>query len=306
MGRNKKRGMQEQMRFAAAALFLLIFLPLLGTIFLSGKDAIKIKQEEELEQLLAPIVCREIPDDCKEQVICAQAVLVRSRVWLRCQEAEDPRTVYREILSANRNYKEKYGMNKEKLNRCREAVQKTENCVLCYGGQIVEGPFCRASNGWTRTGKEVLDKEDYGWIVGVESQADLDYDVERKPLEYTADELYEKLKETVKDQDIVLKREGILDQISVTETDSSGYVTEIQVGEGRLSGEAFRKALELPSASFTCEKKEEKLVFACRGEGHGFGMSQFGAEKMEDAGKSWREILNYYFPNAQVMRIKNK
>lgn len=304
MGRNKKRSMQEQMRFAAAILFLLIFLPLLGTIFLSGKNAVKIKQEEELEQLLAPIVCREIPDDCEEQVICAQAVLVRSRIWVRCQKAEDPKTVYREILSENRDYKKKYGINKEKLDQCREAVENTENCVLCYGGQIVEGPFCRASNGWTRTGKEVLNKEGYGWLAGVESQADLDYNTERKPLEYTAEELYEKLREAVKIQGVELKREGILDHITIAGTDSSGYVTEVQTGEGKLSGEAFRKALELPSASFTCEKKEEKLLFACRGEGHGFGMSQFGAGKMAEAGKTWREILNYYFPNAQVMMVK--
>lgn len=310
MRRNKKHKMQEQIKFAAAILFLLIFLPFLGTIILSGKQEVKLTKEKEIESLLASIVYREIPGQSQDQTICAQAVLVRSRIWLQISKAGDQQAVYDQILKENLEYERDHDMRAEKLSKCREAVQNTEGCVLRYGGQIVEGPFCRASNGWTRGGKEVFGKDSYGWLVGVESKADLDYGIDRKPVSYTEEALYEKIQQLLAAGTIgngqeaadgqKLEKEGILDQISVITTDSSGYVTDIQVGGIRMSGEAFRQALELPSASFTYTREGDTIVFTCRGAGHGMGLSQFGADSMAKEGKGWREILNYYFPNAQV------
>lgn len=310
MRRNKKHKMQEQIKFAAAILFLLIFLPFLGTIILSGKQEVKLTKEKEIESLLASIVYREIPGQSQDQTICAQAVLVRSRIWLQISKAGDQQAVYDQILKENLEYERAHDMKVDKLSKCREAVRNTEGCVLRYGGQIVEGPFCRASNGWTRGGKEVFGKDSYGWLVGVESKADLDYGIDRKPVSYTEEALYEKIQQSLAAGTIgngqeaadgqKLEKEGILDQISVITTDSSGYVTDIQVGGIRMSGEAFRQALELPSASFTYTREGDSIVFTCRGAGHGMGLSQFGADSMAREGKGWREILNYYFPNAQV------
>lgn len=302
--------MQEQIRFAAAILFLLIFLPLLGTILLSGKQEVKFTKEKEIESLLASVVYREIPRQSQDQMICAQAVLVRSRIWLLLSKTGDQQAVYDQILKENLEYERDHDMKAEMLSKCREAVRSTEGCVLRYGGQIVEGPFCRASNGWTRGGKEVFGKDSYGWLVGVESKADLDYEIDRQPVSYTEEAFYEKIQqslaagtsgsgqETADGQN--LEKEGILDQISVVTTDSSGYVTDVQVGGVRMSGEAFRQALELPSASFTYIREEDTISFTCQGAGHGMGLSQFGADSMAREGKEWREILNYYFPNAQV------
>lgn len=322
--------MQEQMKFVGAILFLLIFLPILLTILLSGKKTFKLTQEREMEQLLATMVYREIPEDCQVDMICAQAVLVRSRVWLECEDAGNKKEVYKRILGENLKYERSHDMDSEKLSQCKEAVQKTEGNMLGYGGQVVEGPFCRASNGWTRGGKEVLGKDSYGWIVGVESKADLDYEADRKPMAFTEDELYEKLtgdigienvdlnngaevdntvgNTNVKDGDISsqIKKEGILDSISVVTADSAEYATEVAVGEVRMSGEAFRQTLGLPSASFTLVKEGEKLLFTCRGTGHGMGLSQYGADAMAEEGKNWRDILNYYFPNAQIIKEEEK
>lgn len=323
------------MKFVAAILFLLIFLPILLTLLLSGKKTFKFTQEREMEQLLATMVYREIPDDCQVDMICAQAVLVRSRVWLECEETESQKEVYKRILGENVKYERSHNLDSEKLSQCKEAVQKTEGCMLGYGGQVVEGPFCRASNGWTRGGKEVLGKDSYGWIVGVESKADLDYEADRKPMAFTEDELYEKLTgnigvenvdndsensaevdNTIRDGNTELedgdniigqiKKEGILDSISVVTADSAGYAIEVSVGEVRMSGESFRQALGLPSASFTLVKEKNQLLFTCRGMGHGMGLSQYGADVMAEEGKSWRDILNYYFPNAQIIKEEKK
>ena len=38
--------------------------------------------------------------------------------------------------------------------------------------------------------------------------------------------------------------------------------------------------------------------------GHGIGMSQWGAKEMGDAGKAYREILEFYYPGTKIQRIE--
>jgi len=42
-------------------------------------------------------------------------------------------------------------------------------------------------------------------------------------------------------------------------------------------------------------------IFTTRGYGHGVGLSQYGAKAMAGQGKSWWEILAWYFPGCEVV-----
>jgi stage II sporulation protein D len=304
MKKNKKLTMQEQMKYFAAILFLLIFMPILCTVLLSGRSSLKVSQISELEQLLPSIVYREIPDNYRMETICAQAVLARSRVWYEYKKSDYDQKTYDQILEKNLEYERSHHLKTDKLLKCKEAVQQTKGCVLSYGGNVIPAPFCRASNGWTRGGKEVLKSDDYGWLVGVESKDDLDYLPKRKSLSFTNDDLYEKFKTL--DQNQQLNKDDIVDHIDLVSEDSSGYAMEVDVSGIKVPGEVFREMLGLPSSSFSFSKKNDKLLITCRGTGHGMGMSQYGANHMAKDGKSWRDILNFYFPNAQIMKQKKK
>ncbi|HBE74306.1 MAG TPA: stage II sporulation protein D, partial [Subdoligranulum sp.] len=37
------------------------------------------------------------------------------------------------------------------------------------------------------------------------------------------------------------------------------------------------------------------------GYGHGVGLSQYGAKAMAEDGKTWQEILEWYFPGCEVI-----
>lgn len=120
-----------------------------------------------------------------------------------------------------------------------------------------------------------------------------------------------------------------LKKIWVTERGKGGYVSELLLwdknGEARriLGAAAVREALGseetvyslqdgstrkglsiLPSAFFYLEEGEftqEKTVQIYGGGfGHGYGVSQYGAAEMAKQGKMYREILAYYYPNAEV------
>lgn len=76
---------------------------------------------------------------------------------------------------------------------------------------------------------------------------------------------------------------------------ASGRVESVEVGGVTLSGGGARALFSLRSACFTIEAGEEAVTFSVTGYGHGVGMSQYGANAMAKAGKSWREILLHYY-----------
>ena len=46
---------------------------------------------------------------------------------------------------------------------------------------------------------------------------------------------------------------------------------------------------------------ENAFVFTTHGYGHGVGLSQYGAKVMAEDGKTWQEILEWYFPGCEII-----
>lgn len=88
--------------------------------------------------------------------------------------------------------------------------------------------------------------------------------------------------------------------ITIEKISPSGTVLEALVGDVRVSGSDIREAFALRSADFTVKWTDEEAVFTTKGYGHGVGMSQYGANYMAQNGKNWREILEHYYPNAEI------
>ena len=49
----------------------------------------------------------------------------------------------------------------------------------------------------------------------------------------------------------------------------------------------------------------EEIRFLCRGKGHGLGFSQYGGNEMAKESANAKEILQYYFPEMDVLNIKS-
>ena len=79
----------------------------------------------------------------------------------------------------------------------------------------------------------------------------------------------------------------------------------------RKDGKSLTGSQILPSAYFAVkEMKNEQgvltgIAFYGGGNGHGVGMSQYGAKGMAEQGKTAIEILQHYFPNCSVERKIN-
>jgi stage II sporulation protein D len=57
------------------------------------------------------------------------------------------------------------------------------------------------------------------------------------------------------------------------------------------------------SSDFTARVSGDVVTIEGRGFGHGVGMSQFGAEGMARRGVSYAEILEHYYPRAELERM---
>ena len=67
-----------------------------------------------------------------------------------------------------------------------------------------------------------------------------------------------------------------------------------------LSEKKFRDRFGLASACFTIAEVDGRVRVVTKGLGHGYGLSQWGANELAKDGKDCVEILKYYFPNISL------
>src|SRR5208282_4051310 len=98
--------------------------------------------------------------------------------------------------------------------------------------------------------------------------------------------------------------------LHILERTPSGRVARVEIRGAStrvMTGEQFRMALSrvmgtnrLRSNDFNVSDAGDRFIFHGFGAGHGAGLCQAGAEEMSAEGKSYREILAFYYPGAPV------
>ena len=81
---------------------------------------------------------------------------------------------------------------------------------------------------------------------------------------------------------------------------SSNRVESVTIGGVPLRGTQVRSILGLRSACFTVECADDAITFRVTGYGHGVGMSQYGANTLAKEGKTWQEILQWYYRGVSI------
>lgn len=82
---------------------------------------------------------------------------------------------------------------------------------------------------------------------------------------------------------------------------AAGTVTAVTVGETVFTGQQLRTLFDLRSAVFTLVwRADAGFVFTVHGYGHGVGLSQYGADALARQGKTWEEILHYYYTGVTI------
>jgi stage II sporulation protein D len=74
-----------------------------------------------------------------------------------------------------------------------------------------------------------------------------------------------------------------------------------------ISGETLRRILGYNNLKSTkiykIEVKDNKIFFYGKGWGHGVGLCQWGANELTKQGKSFKEVIEYYYPKTKIKKL---
>jgi stage II sporulation protein D len=95
--------------------------------------------------------------------------------------------------------------------------------------------------------------------------------------------------------------------VRVVARGDSGRVQRLLISDRAITATDFRLAVgrilgwdKLRSDLYEEEDLGDRILFRGRGQGHGVGLCQRGAESMGEQGHSYREILAYYYPGTEL------
>lgn len=268
---------------------------------LTGGKRIRLDRQGQgyvdVEEYLVGVVARQMPADYEEEALKAQAVIARTYV---CRQMEGRTEIAQSEL--NIEYLEEQQMEKlwgkprflEYYQKVRQAVEETRGAVMVYEGEYIEPLFHRISAGYTREGDQA-----HPYLPSVESREDMEAEGYLTVAVWTPGQFTELIHQMKEGES--LTEDQIPQSIQPITRDTAGYMTEIQIGSHVFDGESVREALGLPSAAFALESYEGGVRAVCRGQGHGYGMSQYGAHRKAASGMKAEEILSAYYKNIEII-----
>jgi len=169
--------------------------------------------------------------------------------------------------------------------------------VLLYDGKPAFAAYHAISNGKTETSEAVWGRALPYW-VSVGSPLDATSPDYEKTVTLSAQDVYDKLNLAFLALDL---RGKPSEWFGAPVRDAAGYIQTMPVGGQTLPGTELRAALGLRSADFdVAVGADNQFTFTTRGYGHGVGLSQYGANAMAVAGKTYREILAAYYPGTML------
>lgn len=319
---------EQKMKSAAAFLVIIILLPYIISVFVNGADAasgessvfyvkVKVPDTEEADGIaeigwtdcLAGILAKEVPEDFGEEAMKAQAVVIRTQIYRELESSGD------KILTLERmtleEMKKQWGQEKalDYYNKYIRAVEQTDDTVLMYGDGYAWTPFHQSSSGMTRRAAEVMGTEEFPYVAVRECPDDKEADNEIQVFTFSYEEIQAACRDflVAADDGEQAEKGYTFADFEIQEYDSAGYVSRLRIGDTVCTGDQFRDALDLPSSCFSfSELREGKagsgIKITTAGNGHGLGMSLWTAEKMDEDGSTYEEILSFFFEGTELRK----
>jgi stage II sporulation protein D len=279
-----------------------------GTMQISVFNVQQNKLEEmNLEEYVLGVLAGEMPSSFHLEALKAQALAARTYTLMKtrayggkgcdkhlgadvctdfahCQAFEDPKSI-------TFNY-DKY----------KKAVLDTKGEVIVYNDSLIQAVFHSTSGGKTENSEEVWTNK-VPYLRSVASEFE-----EASPKLITDRDI--KVNDFITamkkiDSSIQLSSKNIQKQIKVLDRSEGGRITRLSVGGKVLSGSTVRSALGLNSSNFNIGYKGDTMKFTVTGNGHGVGLSQYGADGMAQKGSKYDEIVKHYYRGVEITKIED-
>ncbi|OKP85595.1 stage II sporulation protein D [Paenibacillus sp. P32E] len=279
-----------------------------------------------LEDYVSGVVAAEMPADFELEALKAQAVAARTFIVRRLRAGDSsgvpvPGANVTDTVS-HQAYVSRAALEREwtlggksaGLAKIRRAVRETRGVVMTYQGQPITASFFASSGGFTEN------SEDY-WNAAVPYLRSVasPWDQEITPnlavtYTFTTSELIQKL--GIADRAIPasghLAASSLARPVSSTSSSlpaevlslTAGHrVKKISIAGTVFTGREVREKLGLRSSQFTWKRQGGKVAITTYGNGHGVGMSQWGANGMAKEGSTATQILKHYYSGVSFNQV---
>ncbi|MCU9613291.1 stage II sporulation protein D [Caldibacillus lycopersici] len=268
------------------------------SVYRSANDKV---ETVPLEEYIVGVVASEMPAEFEEEALKAQSLAARTFIVRQLMADQKPALLKGADVGDNQGYqvytndkelREKWGANYNKyIEKIRKSVYETRGQIVVYDNQPITASYFSTSNGYTEN-SEAYWTNPFPYLKSVESP----WDTESK--EFTAEtvipvaQFEEKLGVTVSSS-----------EIGEIESRTPGKrVEKVKIGDKELTGREIRDKLSLRSADFSWVREGDDIVITTKGYGHGVGMSQYGANGMAKEGKTYEDIIKYYYQGVAISK----
>ena len=190
--------------------------------------------------------------------------------------------------------------------RLRKIAESTAGEVLWYDGEAAATYYHANCGGTTEDGRYILGNDEQR-APYLKQHSDA-YCVRSGTNQWRSEVTLQELQRALAAEGISVA--GHLRGVNVAHRTPSGRVEFLTVTGSRsitMPGLTFRLAVgrnigweRLKSNWYDVRVEGSRVVFHGRGSGHGVGLCQVGAEVMGEEGRSYREILSYYYPGTRL------
>ena len=294
VGKNLERKINH---FLLGMIFVFL-LPIFITTFFSKRNVeelisnySKVRITED-EAMLPLIVAKQIGISMPDECIKAQAVIARTNLREAIKTGKSiPEGISVSLL------KELWGEEYDAYySRLETLIAETAGETLQYNGNYIYAAYHQTSAGNTRNMAEYANTNNMPYLISTDCHEDTTAEKYLNVYFWTRDEFLSLMATFFPEANVVDTKE-----VYVLERDEAGYALRVQVGQIAMDGEQFRNLLALPSACFELTLIEDDVRIVTMGCGHGFGLSQYTAKKMAEAGNSYKDILNYFYKEALLI-----
>jgi len=265
-------------------------------------------EEMSMERYLIGVVAAEMPASFELEALMAQATAARTNALYNMQvrpKSNHPNadvcteytccTAYGYDEQLQELWKSGYI---EYASKIINAVLKTDGKYVTYEDEPILALFHSSSAGRTEACENVW-STGLPYLVSVYSP-----ETEQDVTNYTASVTVQRpvfintIQNSYPTAAFVGNEESWIKDITLNE---SGRVDEMVIGGVPVKGTALRTMFGLRSTAITYEWVDRNIVFTTTGNGHGVGMSQYGANVMAKGGRNYRDILRSYYTDTIIM-----
>lgn len=187
-------------------------------------------------------------------------------------------------------------------NKIKNAVVSTKGELLYYDNTIINPLYHSNSGGMTENVEAVWQGNAIPYLKSVPSPGDIQSNGYENKKSLSINSFLSLMYKSYSDFECNLPIDK--NDLKILSVNSTGRVEEIKIGNKIIKGTVFRDLFSISSTAFFVEISDNDIIITSHGFGHGVGMSQYGANYLAQKGKSYKEILEYYYTGTKV-RTKN-